>query len=142
MRRPQGLQKPLLFRSASLETSKLDFGGHLDLLGLDFGPVLDTILLLNSVPSSFDVVFKQDSATTNIFLQHRMLLAQCNVTDAEPMRPADAVTVSPISTTLHEHEASPNSSETLFFLPHLVLSELVLSPVHAETVCLCDSLSV
>ena len=41
-RRPQGLQKRLLRPLASLEASRIDFGGFSDLSGLDFGPSSDS----------------------------------------------------------------------------------------------------
>ena len=40
---PRGLQKRQLFILGSLESSRIDFGRLLDLLGLDFGPFLDTM---------------------------------------------------------------------------------------------------
>ena len=40
---PRGLQKRQLFILVSLEASRIDFGRLLDLLGLDFGPFLDTM---------------------------------------------------------------------------------------------------
>ena len=43
-RRPRGLQKRVLFSLASQEASKMDFGGHLDPLGLGFEPFFKVIL--------------------------------------------------------------------------------------------------
>ena len=42
-RPPRGLQKRQLFILVSLEASRIDLGRLLDLLGLDFGPFLDTM---------------------------------------------------------------------------------------------------
>ena len=44
LRRPRGLQKRLLFSLASQEASRMDFGGHLDPLDLDFEQFLEIIL--------------------------------------------------------------------------------------------------
>ena len=51
LRRPRRLQKRHLFTVAFLDASRNDFGDHLDLLGLDFGPVLDTRLVPKLTPT-------------------------------------------------------------------------------------------
>ena len=48
LRRSRGLQKSILFILASQEASGMDFGGHLDPLGLDFEPLLEIILAWKS----------------------------------------------------------------------------------------------
>ena len=52
LRRPRGLQKRHLFTLASLDASRNDFGGHLDLLGLDFGHFLGTMSATKLSPVS------------------------------------------------------------------------------------------
>ena len=44
LRRPRGIKKRLLFSLASQEASRMDFGSHLDPLGLDFQQFLKVIL--------------------------------------------------------------------------------------------------
>ena len=51
-RRPRGLQKRHLFTLASLDASRNDFGGYLDLLGLDFGHFLGTMSATKLSPVS------------------------------------------------------------------------------------------
>ena len=41
LRRPRGLQKCIFFSLASQEASRMDFGGHLNPLGLDFEELLE-----------------------------------------------------------------------------------------------------
>ena len=48
LRRPRGLQKHLLFSLASREASRMDFGRHLDPMGLDFGQFLKVFLASKS----------------------------------------------------------------------------------------------
>ena len=52
LRRPRHLQKYHLFTLASLDASRNDFGGHLDLLGLDFRQFLDTLSAAKLSPMS------------------------------------------------------------------------------------------
>ena len=75
----------------------------MNLLRLDFGPVLDTMSAAKFSPKQLGICVKLDSARTNILLDHNKLLDQCNATSAETMHLADAVKDTPISTTLFEH---------------------------------------
>ena len=52
LRRPRRLQRRHLFTLASLDASRNDFGGHLDLLGLDFKQFLDTLSAAKLSPMS------------------------------------------------------------------------------------------
>ena len=44
LRRPRGIKKRLLFSLASQDASRMDFGPHLDPVGLDFEQFLETLL--------------------------------------------------------------------------------------------------
>ena len=78
----------------------LDYCGvvHFALLGLVLHTSCKSLPQPNSVSGNCDLVFKQESANTKISLLHNGLLVHCNATNAEPMRLADAVKETTLST--------------------------------------------